>query len=137
MEFEEADGAGQVEAFRAGAARVEEQRAAPIVGVGLMAVPEDDYVRHVFFNEPGLRRAHLLNGCKLMTNEDGSFIDDCQTLNGKAHRIGIIVTTHGNDGRYSFEFPDQLFVADVARMNDVADIRKEIEYLFFEFAVCV
>lgn len=137
VEFEEADGTRQVEALRAGAAWIEKQCAAPVVRVGLVTVPEDDHIGHMFFDEPGLCRAHLLDGRKLVTHEDGSLIDDGQTLSWKAHRIGVIVTAHGDDGRDSFETPNQLFVADVARVDDATDAREEIENLFVESTVCV
>ncbi|MDT4952268.1 MAG: hypothetical protein QOJ02_406 [Acidobacteriota bacterium] len=102
-----------------------------------MAVPEDDHIGHMFFDDLLLRYAQLLDSRKLVAHEEGSFIDDGQTLVRKAHRIGIIVAAHGNDWRNIFEFPDQFFITDVARMDDAADICEKAQHLFVQLAVCI
>lgn len=94
-----------------------------------MAVPGDDHIGHMFFDDLLLRDAHLLNGRKLMPHKESSFIDDGQAFVGEAHRIGIVVAPNGNDGRNIFEFPDQLFISDVARVDDAANIREEPQHL--------
>ncbi|MDT5063570.1 MAG: hypothetical protein QOH63_4029 [Acidobacteriota bacterium] len=102
-----------------------------------MAVPEDDHIGHMFFDDLLLRDAHLLDSRKLVAHEEGSFIDDGQTFVGEAHRVGIVVAAHGNDRRNIFEFPDQFLITDVARMDDAADIREEAQHLFVQLAMCI
>ena len=102
-----------------------------------MAVAEDDYVRHPLLNDPLLRRGHLFYSGKMVSDIEGSFIDDGQTLIGKAHRVRIVVSPHCDHRREAFQSPDQLFVAYVAGMNDAADAFEQIEDLFVQLAVCV
>src|ERR1051325_10784523 len=136
-DFEYADRARQAETLGPGAARVEEQRPAPLSGVALMAMAEDDRIGHALFDDTLVRGAHLLNGRELVTDEERAVVDDRQTLVRKTHGRRIIIAAHGDDGRDRFQAPDQIFVADVARMNDAVNAREEFQNLFVQFAVRV
>lgn len=136
-DFEYADGARQAETLGPGAARIEEQRPAPLSRVALMAMAEDDGIGHALFDDTLVRRAHLLDGRELVADKKSAIADNGQTLVRKTHGRRIIIAAHGDDGRDRFQSPDQIFVADVARMNDAVNACEEIENPFVQFAVRV
>lgn len=137
MDLQESYRAWKIESFRAGAARIEEQRTSPMTGIRLMTVSEDNNIRHVFFDKPLLRRTQLFDGRELMAHEENALVDDRQTLVGKTHRVAIVVAADGNDGCDFLQRPNQLVVADIAGMDDMADAGEEFQYPFIELAVCV
>ena len=137
LDFQQADGAGQLEAPGPGASRIEEQRPAPTAAVALMAVAEDDRIGHTLLYKPLLRRAHLLDGRKLVAHKEGATSDQRQSFCGEAHRRRVIVAAHGDDGRDPFQTPDQFLVAYVASVNDTVHTREQLENLFVQKPVRV
>ena len=137
MQLKQPDGARQVEAFRACAARIEEQRAAPLTDVSLMAVAEDHCFGHALLDDALLGGAHLLDRGELVTHVEGASLDDGHALVRKAHRIGVIVAAHGDDGRNLFQSPDQLFVAYIACVNDAMRTGKQAQHTLIQLTVCV
>jgi hypothetical protein len=126
VQFQQSDGARQVEALRPGTARIEEQRAAPLPYVSFVAVAEDDCLGHTLVDDALLRGAHPLDRGELVAHVEGPSLNYGHALIREAHRIGIIVAAHGDDGRYFLQLPDQLFVAYIARVNDSMDTGKEV-----------
>ena len=100
-------------------------------------MPKDDYIWHPLFDEFLLCGAHFLDSSKLVADKEGVPLNDGETLIRETHCIGINVAPHGDNRRELFQLPDQVLIADVTCVDNMADTFKQFQDLLIQFAVCV